>query len=77
MAKKSKSQFDPRVFLAKGDGGVAVSTYRRGQIVFTQGDPADCLFFIQEGKVKVTVVSQQGKEAVIASKPEISSAKVV
>ena len=77
MAKKSKSQFDPRAFLAKGDGGVTVSIYRRGQIVFTQGDPADCLFFIQEGKVKVTVVSQQGKEAVIASKPEISSAKVV
>jgi CRP/FNR family transcriptional regulator, cyclic AMP receptor protein len=66
VAKKSKSQFDPRAFLAKGDGGVTVSIYRRGQIVFTQGDPADCLFFIQEGKVKVTVVSQQGKEAVIA-----------
>ena len=66
MAKKSKSQFDPRAFLAKGDGGVTVSIYRRGQIVFTQGDPADCLFFIQEGKVKVTVVSHQGKEAVIA-----------
>jgi CRP/FNR family transcriptional regulator, cyclic AMP receptor protein len=66
VAKKSKSQFDPRAFLAKGDGGVTVSIYRRGQIVFTQGDPADCIFFIQEGKVKVTVVSQQGKEAVIA-----------
>jgi CRP/FNR family transcriptional regulator, cyclic AMP receptor protein len=66
VAKKSKSQFDPRAFLAKGDGGVTVSIYRRGQIVFTQGDPADCLFFIQEGKVKVTVVSHQGKEAVIA-----------
>jgi CRP/FNR family transcriptional regulator, cyclic AMP receptor protein len=66
VAKKSKPQFDPRAFLAKGDGGVTVSIYRRGQIVFTQGDPADCIFFIQVGKVKVTVVSQQGKEAIIA-----------
>jgi hypothetical protein len=66
VAKKSKSQFDPRAFLAKADGGVAVSIYRRGEVVFTQGDPADSIFFIQVGKVKVTVVSQQGKEAVIA-----------
>jgi CRP/FNR family transcriptional regulator, cyclic AMP receptor protein len=43
-----------------------VSIYRRGEVVFTQGDPADSIFFIQVGKVKVTVVSQQGKEAVIA-----------
>jgi CRP/FNR family transcriptional regulator, cyclic AMP receptor protein len=66
VAKKSKSQFDPRAFLAKADGGVAVSIYQRGEVVFTQGDPADSIFFIQVGKVKVTVVSQQGKEAVIA-----------
>jgi CRP/FNR family transcriptional regulator, cyclic AMP receptor protein len=66
VAKKSKSKFDPRAFLARANGGVTVSNYRKGQVVFTQGDPADCIFFIQEGKVKVTVVSQQGKEAVIA-----------
>jgi CRP/FNR family transcriptional regulator, cyclic AMP receptor protein len=66
VAKKSKSEFDVRAFLARADGGVTVSNYRRGQAVFTQGDPADCIFFIQEGKVKVTVISEQGKEAVIA-----------
>jgi CRP/FNR family transcriptional regulator, cyclic AMP receptor protein len=66
VAKKSKSEFDARAFLARADGGVTVSNYPRGQAVFTQGDPADCVFFIQEGKVKVAVVSQQGKEAVIA-----------
>ena len=43
-----------------------MSSYRKDQVVFTQGDPAGSIFFIQEGKVKVTVVSQQGKEAVIA-----------
>ena len=66
MATKAKATFDARAFLARADGGVTVSIYRRGEVVFTQGDPADCIFFIQEGKVKVTVVSQQGKEAVIA-----------
>ena len=66
MARKAKAQFDARGFLARANGGVTVSNYRRGQVVFTQGDPADCIFFIQEGKVKVAVVSQQGKEAVIA-----------
>ena len=40
--------------------------YRKGQIVFSQGDPADAVFYIQKGKVKVTVVSEQGKEAVVA-----------
>ena len=40
--------------------------YRKDQIVFSQGDPADAVFYIQKGKVKVTVVSEQGKEAVVA-----------
>src|SRR6266446_9072951 len=66
VAIKAKARFDARAFLARANGGVTVSNYRRGQVVFTQGDPADCIFFIQEGKVKVAVVSQQGKEAVIA-----------
>ena len=66
MARKAKVKFDARAFLARADGGVTVANYRKGQVVFTQGDPADSIFFIQEGKVKVAVVSQQGKEAVIA-----------
>jgi CRP/FNR family transcriptional regulator, cyclic AMP receptor protein len=66
VAKKLKSEFDARAFLARAAGGVTVSNYRRGRAVFTQGDPADCILFIQEGRVKVTVISEQGKEAVIA-----------
>jgi CRP-like cAMP-binding protein len=66
VAKRSKFQFDPRAFLARANGGVTVASYRKGQVVFTQGDPADCVFFIQEGKIKIAVVSELGKEAVIA-----------
>jgi CRP-like cAMP-binding protein len=53
VAKKSKSKFDPEAFLAKVDGGVAISKYRKGQVVFTQGEPADSVFYIREGRVKV------------------------
>jgi CRP/FNR family transcriptional regulator, cyclic AMP receptor protein len=66
VAKRSKSEFDPRAFLAKADGGVTVSNYSKGQVVFTQGEPANAVFYIQEGKVKIAVVSAQGKEAVVA-----------
>ena len=66
MAKTSKSKFDPEAFLAKVDGGVTISHYGKGQVVFSQGDPADCVFYIREGKVKIAVVSAQGKEAVVA-----------
>lgn len=66
MAKKSKPKFDPKVFLATVDGGVTKATYRRGQTIFKQGDLCDAIFFIEKGKVKVSVLSAQGKEAVIA-----------
>jgi CRP-like cAMP-binding protein len=66
MAKTSKSTFDPEVFLAKADGGVTVSKYRKGQVVFTQGEPADSVFYIREGQIKIAVVSAQGKEAIVA-----------
>jgi CRP/FNR family transcriptional regulator, cyclic AMP receptor protein len=58
--------FDPRAFLSKVGKGRTISRYRANQIVFAQGDAADSVFFIEAGKVKVTVVSEQGKEAVIA-----------
>jgi CRP-like cAMP-binding protein len=48
------------------DGGRTVSTYGKNQTVFAQGDDADAVFYIQHGKIKVTVTSEQGKEAVIA-----------
>ena len=66
MKSKAKPPFDPKVFLAKADGGRAVARYRTNQIVFSQGEPANSVFYIHHGKVKVTVVSEQGKEAVVA-----------
>src|SRR3990170_7054910 len=67
MAKVRKKQtFDVEVFLHTVDGGRSVSNYRKNQKVFSQGDPADAVFYIQEGKVKVCVISEQGKEAVVA-----------
>ena len=66
VTKINKPTFDPKIFLAKVDEGVAVSDYRENEIIFSQGEAADAVFFIQQGKVKLTVVSKQGKEAVIA-----------
>ena len=66
MAKKTKPNFDPKVFLATVNGGRTISKYRKDQIIFSQGKPADAVFYIQKGKVKITVVSEQGKEAVVA-----------
>src|SRR4029077_12065604 len=63
---KAKLPFDPKVFLAKVNGGRSISNFRKDQIVFTQGAPADSVFYLQSGKVRKTVVSEQGKEAVIA-----------
>ena len=63
---KKKAAFDPRDFLSKVGTGRTISKYRVNQVVFSQGEAADAVFFIEQGKVKVTVVSEQGKEAVIA-----------
>jgi CRP/FNR family transcriptional regulator, cyclic AMP receptor protein len=66
MKRPRKLPFDPKAFLSKVNGGRTVSDYRKDEIVYRQGDPADFVFFIQSGKVKKTVVSEQGKEAVVA-----------
>jgi len=66
MASKQNRSFDPKLFLAKVGEGRSIGKYRKDQIVFSQGDPADAIFYIQKGKAKVTVVSEQGKEAVVA-----------
>src|SRR5205809_243885 len=63
---RSKPQFNPKTFLATVGEGHSVVNYGKNQPVFQQGDPADAVFFVQKGKVKVTVVSEQGKEAVVA-----------
>jgi CRP-like cAMP-binding protein len=66
MIRKGKLPFDLKVFLSKINGGRTVSRYGKNQVVYAQGDPADSVFYIQSGKVKATVVSEQGKEAVVA-----------
>lgn len=65
MKRKAKP-FAPTTFLTKAGGGKTISKYQIDQPIFLQGDPADSVFYIQSGKVKVTVVSEQGKEAVVA-----------
>jgi CRP/FNR family transcriptional regulator, cyclic AMP receptor protein len=66
MATKSLQSFNPKSFLAKVGEGRSIGEYHKDEIVFSQGDPADAVFYIQSGKVKLTVVSEQGKEAVVA-----------
>ncbi len=66
MATKRRRAFDAKSFLARVGDGRSIGKYRKGQIVFSQGDPGDAVFYIQKGKAKLTVVSEQGKEAVIA-----------
>jgi CRP/FNR family cyclic AMP-dependent transcriptional regulator len=62
---KIVEEFDPKAFLAKVGEGKTIEKYEKGQVVFSQGDTADAVFYIQEGRVKLTVVSEQGKEAVV------------
>jgi CRP/FNR family transcriptional regulator, cyclic AMP receptor protein len=58
MAKKAKVSFDPKLFLATVDGGRTVSKYRKKQTVFSQGDSADSVFYIQDGKEIVCCFAQ-------------------
>jgi CRP-like cAMP-binding protein len=66
MKRRKKLPFDPKAFLSKVNGGRTVSKYRKNQVVYRQGEPADAVFYIQTGKAKKTVLSEQGKEAVVA-----------
>ena len=61
-----KALFDPEAFLAKANGGRVIATFHKEERIFDQGDPADSVFYLQAGRVKLSVVSHQGKEAVIA-----------
>jgi CRP/FNR family transcriptional regulator, cyclic AMP receptor protein len=63
---KSKQAFDLEFFLTAIDGGKTLVKYRKGETVFAQGDPSDGVFYIQSGNCKVSVVSEQGKEAIVA-----------
>ncbi len=68
MAKfaKKKRPFNAKQFLATVNGGRSQSNYRTGRVIFSQGDPADAVFYIQKGKIKIVVMSKRGKQAVIS-----------
>ena len=61
-----RDAFDPKAFLAKVGAGKVILEPKAGQSLFEQGDAADTVFYIQKGRVKLTVLSEQGKEAVVA-----------
>ena len=66
MATKRTASFNLQAFLEEHRHGKTELTFPKKKLIFSQGDAADAVFYIQSGKVKLTVVSQQGKEAVIA-----------
>lgn len=66
MKGKKKPAFDLKVFLTEANGGRTTMEHSENAIIFSQGDPADSVFYINRGKVKLSVLSRQGKEAVVA-----------
>jgi len=66
MTAKVRPPFDAKLFLAKVGTGRTIAEYKKNHVIFTQSDPADAIFYIQKGKVKLTVVSNNGREAVVA-----------
>jgi len=65
MARKVQAAFDPKAFLSTVHRGRSVSEFARNAVIFRQSGPADSVFYIQKGRVKIVVTSQQGKEAVV------------
>jgi CRP/FNR family transcriptional regulator, cyclic AMP receptor protein len=65
MGNDTALAFDPKAFLTRIGNGKTKREYRTNEVVFSQGDPADAVFYIRTGKVKLTVVSTRGKEAII------------
>ena len=65
MARKAEAAFDPKVFLATVSHGRTASDYRKEDVVFRQASPADSVFYVLKGKIKIVVASKQGKEAVV------------
>src|SRR5579864_210213 len=63
---RARRRFDPALFFETAAKGRTISKHRKSEIIFSQGDDADAVFYVKKGKVKVTVVSKQGKEAIIA-----------
>jgi CRP/FNR family transcriptional regulator, cyclic AMP receptor protein len=65
LASKNRREFKPQAFLATIGEGRKAMLFPKKQTVFAQGDPADAVFYLQEGKIRLTVVSKSGKEATI------------
>ena len=65
MGKQARDSFDPKIFLAKVGTGKTILKFEKNQHVFEQGDVADAVFYIQKGNVKLTVLSEHGKEAAV------------
>jgi CRP/FNR family transcriptional regulator, cyclic AMP receptor protein len=65
MAGRINKPFDPRDFLATVGEGKTILEFGKGDVIFSQGDEANTIFYIQKGRVKVVVISEQGKEAVV------------
>jgi CRP/FNR family transcriptional regulator, cyclic AMP receptor protein len=65
VSRRARTAFDPRKFLAKVGEGKTISEWQKDEVVFSQGDAADAVFYIQKGRIKLTVISEQGKEAVV------------
>jgi CRP-like cAMP-binding protein len=62
LSKRNRTSFDPKAFLAKVGEGKAISKYRKDQIIFSQGAVADAVFYIQKGKIKLTVISERARK---------------
>jgi CRP-like cAMP-binding protein len=65
LGKTTRVSFDPKKFLAKVGEGKSIFEHQKGEVIFSQGDVADAVFYIQKGEIKLTVISEQGKEAVV------------
>ena len=65
MARKVRVAFDPKAFLSTVDRGRTNSLIGRNAVIFRQSAPADAVFYIQKGRIKIVVTSKQGKEAVV------------
>src|ERR1700722_10962949 len=66
MAKKPPRAFNADAFFARGGKGRSTAKYRKDEIVFSQGAPADAVFYLQKGKARVCVISDRGKEAIVS-----------
>jgi CRP/FNR family cyclic AMP-dependent transcriptional regulator len=65
LRNMAKDSFDPKTFLARMGHGKTITEYKKNQNIFCQGEAADAVFYVQKGRVKLTVLSEQGKEAVV------------